>query len=213
MAPGRPQHTPAYARSSESRTWPLSAVRRFASSRPSNTGDKLRSGARVHAVNRRGHEAAPPYEPSLPTVIGCRRKLRQLHPLVRWRATPPRRWTAQLRSAVRLPDPNAAALVPGITAARDALAQRFARSGTATTAKEKKEHTGRSGFAAARMVEQPDSHATTHLETTGRSGPARTTWRQDAATYRRVCAQLRKPYVAVDCRSAVRVLTSIEHRG
>ena len=45
--------------------------------RPSNTGDKLRSGARVHAVSRRGHEAACPFwQP-------CRRKLRQLHPLVR----------------------------------------------------------------------------------------------------------------------------------
>src|SRR5512143_2894993 len=32
----------------------------LALSRPSNTGDKLRSGARVHAVNRRGHSAAPP---------------------------------------------------------------------------------------------------------------------------------------------------------
>jgi hypothetical protein len=27
---------------------------------PANTGDKLRSGARVHAANRRGHSAAPP---------------------------------------------------------------------------------------------------------------------------------------------------------
>src|SRR5512143_4314770 len=32
----------------------------LALSRPSNTGDKLRSGARAHAVNRRGHSAAPP---------------------------------------------------------------------------------------------------------------------------------------------------------
>ena len=39
------------------RPLPLGAL---ASSRPSNTGDKLRSGARVHAVNRRGHEAALP---------------------------------------------------------------------------------------------------------------------------------------------------------
>ena len=45
-------------------------------SRPSNTGDKLRSGARVH-VGRRGHEAACPGRQP------CRRKLRQLHPLVR----------------------------------------------------------------------------------------------------------------------------------
>jgi hypothetical protein len=46
------------------------------SSGPPNTGDKLRSGARVHAANRRGHEAACPFwQP-------CRRKLRQLHPLV-----------------------------------------------------------------------------------------------------------------------------------
>ena len=41
-----------------------------------NTGDKLRSGARV-LPRRRGHEAACPcWQP-------CRRKLRQLHPLVR----------------------------------------------------------------------------------------------------------------------------------
>jgi hypothetical protein len=44
--------------------------------RPPNTGDKLRSGARVRP-SRRGHEAAcPSWQP-------CRRKLRQLHPLVR----------------------------------------------------------------------------------------------------------------------------------
>jgi hypothetical protein len=43
---------------------------------PPNTGDKLRSGARVQP-GRRGHEAACPcWQP-------CRRKLRQLHPLVR----------------------------------------------------------------------------------------------------------------------------------
>ena len=49
---------------------------------PPNTGDKLRSGARVHAVNRRGHEAAPPAERRLRREGWCRRKLRQLHPLV-----------------------------------------------------------------------------------------------------------------------------------
>jgi hypothetical protein len=48
---------------------------------PSNTADKLRSGARVHA-RRRGHEAALPSSPR------CRRELRQLHPLVR-RSRPP----------------------------------------------------------------------------------------------------------------------------
>ena len=48
--------------------------------RPPNTGDKLRSGARVR-TGRRGHEA------SCPSWQPCRRKLRQLHPLVRRRAT------------------------------------------------------------------------------------------------------------------------------
>ena len=48
----------------------------------SNTGDKLRSGARVHAVSRRGHSAAPPAERRLRREGWCRRKLRQLHPLV-----------------------------------------------------------------------------------------------------------------------------------
>jgi len=47
-----------------------------------NTGDKLRSGARVHAANRRGHEAAPPAERRLRREGWCRRELRQLHPLV-----------------------------------------------------------------------------------------------------------------------------------
>ena len=51
--------------------------------RSSNTGDKLRSGARVHAVSRRGHSAAPPAERRLRREGWCRRKLRQLHPLVR----------------------------------------------------------------------------------------------------------------------------------
>ena len=43
-----------------------------------NTADKLRSGARVRP-GRRGHEPAPP------SAERCRRKLRQLHPLVRRR--------------------------------------------------------------------------------------------------------------------------------
>ena len=47
-----------------------------------NTGDKLRSGARVH-TSRRGHEAAPSAERRLRREGWCRRKLRQLHPLVR----------------------------------------------------------------------------------------------------------------------------------
>ena len=42
---------------------------------PPNTADKLRSGARVQP-SRRGHEPAPP------SAERCRRKLRQLHPLV-----------------------------------------------------------------------------------------------------------------------------------
>jgi hypothetical protein len=46
-----------------------------------NTGDKLRSGARVRP-GRRGHEAAPPAERRLRREGWCRRKLRQLHPLV-----------------------------------------------------------------------------------------------------------------------------------
>ena len=46
--------------------------------RPSNTAHKLRSGARV-SPGQRGHEAACPFWPP------CRRKLRQLHALVRWR--------------------------------------------------------------------------------------------------------------------------------
>ncbi len=71
-----PQHIAADAHSSESRTWPLIAVRRFASSRPSNTGDKLRSGAsRRGAAERTGRHLSLPY--------GCRPELRQLHPLVR----------------------------------------------------------------------------------------------------------------------------------
>src|SRR5512146_519344 len=48
---------------------------------PPNTGDKLRSGARV-LPRRRGHEAAPPAERRLRREGWCRRKLRQLHPLV-----------------------------------------------------------------------------------------------------------------------------------
>ena len=52
------------------------ASRRHPPPSPPNTGDKLRSGARVRS-GRRGHEAAcPSWQP-------CRRKLRQLHPLVR----------------------------------------------------------------------------------------------------------------------------------
>ena len=46
-----------------------------------NTGDKLRSGARV-LPRRRGHSAAPPAERRLRREGWCRRKLRQLHPLV-----------------------------------------------------------------------------------------------------------------------------------
>ena len=57
-------------------------TRASASVCPSNTGDKLRSGARVHSV-RRGHSAAPPAERRLRREGWCRRKLRQLHPLVR----------------------------------------------------------------------------------------------------------------------------------
>ena len=53
------------------------ASSRFSSGR-SNTADKLRSGARVRP-GRRGHEPAPP------SAERCRRKLRQLHPLVRRR--------------------------------------------------------------------------------------------------------------------------------
>jgi len=54
-------------------------------SRP-NTGDRLRSGARV-LPRRRGHEAACPIRQP------CRRKLRQLHPFVRLRrdSSPQRR--------------------------------------------------------------------------------------------------------------------------
>ena len=52
---------------------------------PPNTGDKLRSGARVRP-RRRGHSAAPPAERRLRREGWCRRKLRQLHPLVRRRA-------------------------------------------------------------------------------------------------------------------------------
>ena len=55
---------------------------RFATPQESNTGDKLRSGARVR-TRRRGHEAAPPAERRLRREGWCRRKLRQLHPLVR----------------------------------------------------------------------------------------------------------------------------------
>jgi hypothetical protein len=47
----------------------------LSSSCPPNTADKLRSGARVYP-GRRGHEAAPS------CWQRCRRKLRQLHPLV-----------------------------------------------------------------------------------------------------------------------------------
>jgi hypothetical protein len=65
---------------------------------PPNTGDKLRSGARVHP-RRRGHEAAPPAERRLRREGWCRRKLRQLHPLVRWRRSPSPRRSAWLRSA------------------------------------------------------------------------------------------------------------------
>ena len=56
---------------------------------PPNTADKLRSGARVRP-GRRGHEAAcPSWQP-------CRRKLRQLHPLVRRRRHPLRAGEAEL---------------------------------------------------------------------------------------------------------------------
>src|SRR5512143_911348 len=58
--------------------------------RPPNTGDKLRSGARVR-TRRRGHSAAPPAERRLRREGWCRRKLRQLHPLVRRPATLPLR--------------------------------------------------------------------------------------------------------------------------
>ena len=62
-----------------SRRTDATRVARFVTSTPHgspNTGDKLRSGARVR-LGRRGHEAACPFwQP-------CRRKLRQLHPLVR----------------------------------------------------------------------------------------------------------------------------------
>ena len=63
---------------------------------PDNTGDKLRSGARVRAADRRGHEAACPFwQP-------CRRKLRQLHPLVR----PPRGSIARTVATKALSAPN-----------------------------------------------------------------------------------------------------------
>jgi putative transcriptional regulator len=52
-----------------------------------NPGDKLRSGARVH-FGRRGHSATPPAERRLRREGWCRRKLRQLHPLVRRPGTP-----------------------------------------------------------------------------------------------------------------------------
>jgi hypothetical protein len=54
----------------------------FRSSKGPNTGDKLRSGARVRTC-RRGHEAA------CPSRQPCRRELRQLHPLVRLRPSFP----------------------------------------------------------------------------------------------------------------------------
>jgi hypothetical protein len=57
--------------------------------RPPNTGDEPRSGARVHAVSRRGHSAAPPAERRLRREGWCRRKLRQLHPPVRRRPVAP----------------------------------------------------------------------------------------------------------------------------
>ena len=55
--------------------------------RPPNTGDKLRSGARV-LPRRRGHSAAPSAERRLRREGWCRRKLRQLHPLVGRRRGP-----------------------------------------------------------------------------------------------------------------------------
>ena len=70
---------------------------------PSNTGDKLRSGARVHAANRRGHSAAPPAERRLRREGWCRRKLRQLHPLVRPRVDAS---SAPSSSRVLLSEPN-----------------------------------------------------------------------------------------------------------
>ena len=60
----------------------VAAAAMLVASGPPNTGDKLRSGARVQP-RRRGHEAA------LLAVERCRRKLRQLHPLVRPRRSPP----------------------------------------------------------------------------------------------------------------------------
>jgi hypothetical protein len=59
-------------------SWPCAR----SATRPSNTGDKLRSGARV-LPRRRGHSAAPSAERRLRREGWCRRKLRQLHPLVR----------------------------------------------------------------------------------------------------------------------------------
>ncbi len=64
---------------------------------PPNTGDKLRSGARVRP-GRRGHEAACPFwQP-------CRRKLRQLHPLVRRLARYSRRADAVSQRPTTAPD-------------------------------------------------------------------------------------------------------------
>jgi hypothetical protein len=86
----RPRHTPlmltqqhraaTLARGMEHRASSVAVV--LAPPRPQNTGDKLRSGARVRP-GRRGHSAAPPAERRLRREGWCRRKPRQLHPLVR----------------------------------------------------------------------------------------------------------------------------------
>ena len=82
---------------------------------PPNTGDKLRSGARVHAVDRRGHEAACPcWQP-------CRRKLRQLHPLVRRRAS-----IASARSG-----PGESVACPGSRSSAERLASSHCVTGNA----------------------------------------------------------------------------------
>ncbi len=95
--------------------WPRSSRRASPLHGPPNTGDKLRSGARVRP-RRRGHEAA------CPCWQRCRRKLRQLHPLVRR----PRR----LRSPYDVPRRFAVTATAAIAVIRTPPHVRRAREGT-----------------------------------------------------------------------------------